>query len=607
MGADQVTGATRPVDVHRVAALGGDDRCTDGADALRVDGDGGADDDTVTYTGTDGADTFDFVANGTLRAAISRRDRRRRDRRDRRAPAGQRRATRSPPSATSPRSRPAHLRRRQRQRHPARRQRRRHPARRRRQRPRRRQPGHRHRAARLRQRPFQWDPGDGNDTVEGQSGTDALDFNGSNIGELFELSRRTATACASPATSPTSSWTSTAIEPTIVHRASAAPTTVTVDDLAGTDMKTVNARPSTARTARSTALVVSGTEGRDAFDGDGRRRSCRASARARQHHRQRRRRLVTVARARRRRHDRHRHRHRPARRGVVDGGAGDRHDATYDGHRRRRPFAARGQRRRSDSVAARQRATTSAPSASSCAAAAARTRSAPSATSRALATLTLRRRHRRRHARSAATAPTCCSAAPATTSSTATRAPTPPCSAPATTVPVGPGRRQRHRRGPGRHRRARASTARAIGEILDVSANGDRVAVHPQHRQHRHGPRRRRARRRRALGGTDNVTVDDMTGTDLRSADVDLGAFTGGGDGRAGQVVVNGTERPRQREGSTASRRGRATGLRRRRGSRAASCSTTRCASTPSGRRRVTVDPDAELLITPVIDLGADG
>jgi Ca2+-binding RTX toxin-like protein len=35
---------------------------------------------------------------------------------------------------------------------------------------------------------FVWDPGDGNDTVEGQSGTDALDFNGANIGELFTLS-----------------------------------------------------------------------------------------------------------------------------------------------------------------------------------------------------------------------------------------------------------------------------------------------------------------------------------------------------------------------------------------------------------------------------------
>lgn len=35
---------------------------------------------------------------------------------------------------------------------------------------------------------FQWDPGDGNDVIEGQSGFDALQLNGSNIGEILELS-----------------------------------------------------------------------------------------------------------------------------------------------------------------------------------------------------------------------------------------------------------------------------------------------------------------------------------------------------------------------------------------------------------------------------------
>lgn len=35
---------------------------------------------------------------------------------------------------------------------------------------------------------MQWDPGDGNDTIEGQGGRDTLVFNGSNIGEVFDLS-----------------------------------------------------------------------------------------------------------------------------------------------------------------------------------------------------------------------------------------------------------------------------------------------------------------------------------------------------------------------------------------------------------------------------------
>ncbi len=35
---------------------------------------------------------------------------------------------------------------------------------------------------------FQWDPGDGSDVVEGQAGTDTMLFNGSAIGEIFEVS-----------------------------------------------------------------------------------------------------------------------------------------------------------------------------------------------------------------------------------------------------------------------------------------------------------------------------------------------------------------------------------------------------------------------------------
>jgi Ca2+-binding RTX toxin-like protein len=44
-----------------------------------------------------------------------------------------------------------------------------------------------------------------------------------------------------------------------------------------------------------------------------------------------------------------------------------------------------------------------------------------------------------------------------------------------------------------------------------------------------------------ALGGTDDVTINDMTGTDFRRADVDLSASTGQPDGLADAVTVNGT------------------------------------------------------------------
>jgi hypothetical protein len=44
-----------------------------------------------------------------------------------------------------------------------------------------------------------------------------------------------------------------------------------------------------------------------------------------------------------------------------------------------------------------------------------------------------------------------------------------------------------------------------------------------------------------ALGGVDKMTVEDMTGTDFRRADVDLSGPNGGGDAAADLVTVNGT------------------------------------------------------------------
>ena len=46
-----------------------------------------------------------------------------------------------------------------------------------------------------------------------------------------------------------------------------------------------------------------------------------------------------------------------------------------------------------------------------------------------------------------------------------------------------------------------------------------------------------------ALGSPDTFTVQDMSGTDFRRADVDLSGPAGGGDGQADLVTVEGTER----------------------------------------------------------------
>src|SRR5262249_22132459 len=44
-----------------------------------------------------------------------------------------------------------------------------------------------------------------------------------------------------------------------------------------------------------------------------------------------------------------------------------------------------------------------------------------------------------------------------------------------------------------------------------------------------------------ALGGADTITVNDLTGTGLVKVQLDLSGPTGGGDGQADKVVVNGT------------------------------------------------------------------
>ena len=110
----------------------------------------------------------------------------------------------------------------------------------------------------------------------------------------------------------------------------------------------------------------------------------------------------------------------------------------------------------------------------------------------------------------------------------------------------------------------------------------------------------------RALGSSDAITVNDMTGTDLKSANVDLGAFDGTGDGATDTVTVNATNRADRVQVTRSGSQVLTTGLAAQttiNGSEAVN--DTLRINTLDGRDSVTVDPDAELLITPVIDLGA--
>jgi Ca2+-binding RTX toxin-like protein len=83
---------------------------------------------------------------------------------------------------------------------------------------------------------FQWDPGDGSDVVEGGTGQDVLDFNGSNAGEQIELA-----ANGSRARLTRNVAAITMDLDTLEHvslRTLGGADIVTADDLAGTDVET---------------------------------------------------------------------------------------------------------------------------------------------------------------------------------------------------------------------------------------------------------------------------------------------------------------------------------------------------------------------------------
>ena len=144
------------------------------------------------------------------------------------------------------------------------------------------------------------------------------------------------------------------------------------------------------------------------------------------------------------------------------------------------------------------------------------------------------------------------------------------------------------------------------GEQIDVSRNGGRVRLTRNIGSVTMDFNDIEAAALRMLGGTDQVTLGDLAGTDLATADVDLGAFAGGGDGQQDTVVVNGRDKADDvvdvlRSGEQVHVGGLP--LLTRIGN-SESLNDTLRVNTLGGKDQVTVDPDAELLITPVIDLG---
>ena len=111
---------------------------------------------------------------------------------------------------------------------------------------------------------FHWDPGDGSDTIEGQEGSDALDFSGANINESFDVSANGGRVRFFRDIA-TITMDLNDVEGLVVHARGGADT-LTVEDLTGTDVRTVDvdlAASGGGGDAMPDTVVVNGTAGPD--------------------------------------------------------------------------------------------------------------------------------------------------------------------------------------------------------------------------------------------------------------------------------------------------------------------------------------------------------
>jgi Ca2+-binding RTX toxin-like protein len=113
---------------------------------------------------------------------------------------------------------------------------------------------------------FVWNPGDGSDTVEGQAGTDTLQFNGSNVGENIDLSANgSRLRLFRDVGNVTMDVNGTEIVNVV---ALGGADTITVNDLSGTDVTAVNVDLSSGGgggDGQADTVVVNGTAGNDAI------------------------------------------------------------------------------------------------------------------------------------------------------------------------------------------------------------------------------------------------------------------------------------------------------------------------------------------------------
>jgi hypothetical protein len=108
----------------------------------------------------------------------------------------------------------------------------------------------------------------------------------------------------------------------------------------------------------------------------------------------------------------------------------------------------------------------------------------------------------------------------------------------------------------------------------------------------------------RTLGGADDVTIGDLSGTGVRTATVDLAGFDGSGDQSADTVTVEGTEKADRVSVTTDGAAVTVAGLKAETQVKGAELGDTLTVKTLGGNDTVTVDPAVATVMGTATDLG---
>src|SRR5262249_54615020 len=143
-------------------------------------------------------------------------------------------------------------------------------------------------------------------------------------------------------------------------------------------------------------------------------------------------------------------------------------------------------------------------------------------------------------------------------------------------------------------------------EKIDVSANGTRVRLFRDIASITMDLNGIEALNLRTFDSPDTVTINDLTGTGLAKANVDLGAFDGTGDGSADTVIENGSALAEKVNVTASGSQVLVAGLKPALTLTGSEPFDTLAVNPLGGKDQATVAAGVSALINPVVDLGAD-